>query len=377
MGEFKPLMDIRGKSVIGRIIHAFMQAGIRDIVVVGGHRADELKSSLPGDVRFVLNEDYDHGMFTSIKKGTEAVKTMDADGFFLTPVDTPLLTDRVIRQLLACEGKTFAVPTYLGKKGHPLYIPAKHVDEILSHDGTDGLKGITEKHAMERVETGDISCVLDMDTPEDVSVIDAFWMNYFGKGRHFDIFQELERLSAGRRFYLIRHGEPLQHAGGKIFLGQTDVPLSENGRKEAERLKGQVEAEIIYASPLLRAEETAQLAFPGREIITVPEFSEMNLGPWDGRYMEEIRREDPEAYERRGRERFTFKVGNRGENFYDLQFRVLMKLRDLLKHDESRNIAIVSHSGVMRCLENGLAGKMVDAPWERPDTGEMVVSNRL
>ncbi len=99
MGDFKPLMDIRGKSVIGRIIMAFRRAGIDRIIVVGGFRGEELREALSGSVCFVFNDDYDHGMFTSIKKGTEAVKSLDTiDGFFLTPVDTPLLTETVVEQ---------------------------------------------------------------------------------------------------------------------------------------------------------------------------------------------------------------------------------------------------------------------------------------
>lgn len=372
MGDFKPLMDIRGKSVAGRIIMAFRRAGIERIIVVGGFRGDELKESLSGSVCFVLNDDYDDGMFTSIRKGTETVKSLnDIDGFFLTPVDTPLLTEDVMEKLLECDGKSFTVPLYMGKKGHPLYVPAEHIDEILAHDGTNGLKGVTEKYSFERVETGDISCVLDMDTPDDFKLIDEFWMNYYGKGRPFDIFEELKRLSRGRTVSLIRHGEPMQHEGGKVFLGKTDIPLSERGKKQAERLKDRVDADVIYASPLSRAMETAQIAFPEREIISIPEFSEMDLGPWDGRYIEEIKKEYPEEYERRGRDIFTFKLGNRAENFYDLQYRVLMKLRDILRTDDSRNIAIVAHSGVIRCIENGLSGKMVDEPWKRPETGEI------
>lgn len=373
MGDFKPLMAIRGKAVIGRITRAFKYAGIDDIFVVGGFRGNELKESLPSFARFVLNPDFDEGMFTSIRKGAEAVKDLDIDGFLLAPVDTPLLTDHVISEVLECDPGDFAVPTYLGKKGHPLYIPKKYIEEIINHDGTDGLKGVTEKYAdtFQRIETGDISCVLDMDTPDDFKVIDEFWMNYFGKGRRFDIFEELGRLSKGRKIILIRHGEPMQHDGGKIFLGQTDVPLSERGRKQAEAIKADVQAGKIYASSLKRAMETAEIAFPGREIIPVDEFKEMNLGPWDGRYIDEIKEEYPLEYERRGRDIFTFKIGNRAENFYDLQYRVLMKLRDILRSDDGDEIVIVSHSGVIRCIENGLAGKMVDEPWKRPETGEV------
>lgn len=365
MGSFKPGLQIGGKTVIARLIASFYDAGIKDIVVVSGHNRQELLSLINGlEVTESYNEKYPEGMFTSIQAGVQ--KTDKAlRGFFLIPVDCPLLEAETIDLLVSNirDDSSFVVPCYRGKKGHPLYIPMKYRDEILNYDGNGGLKAITDKYddQMIRIETGRESTVMDMDTPAAYEELKAFYQRGMKS-------EALEELAKGRCFYLIRHGQPQQHRD-KIFLGQTDVPLSDEGRKQAEKAKAALPVGIhrIYSSDLKRARETAQIICS--EVTEVKGFREMNLGSWDGRYIEDIRGEFPELYEKRGKNLFSFKTGNKAENFYDLQYRVVKALTDILKKDDSREIFIVAHSGVIRCIENNLKGGSVEDAWQKPETG--------
>lgn len=369
MGSFKPGLQIGDKTVIARLITSFQDAGIRDIVVVSGHNRETLRSLIAGfDVTESYNENFPQGMFTSIQAG---VKKTDRTlrGFFLIPVDCPLLEretiDALVREIK--DDSSFAVPCFRGKKGHPLYVPMKYRDEILNHDGTGGLKGITDKydHLIARVETGRESTVLDMDTPAAYEELKAFYERGMKS-------ESLADLASGRTFYLIRHGQPQQHRD-KIFLGQTDVPLSDTGIKQAEELRAKLPDGIgrIYSSDLKRAKQTAQII--SGEVTEVRGFREMNLGSWDGRYIEDIKREYPKLYEKRGKNLFSFKTGNKAENFYDLQYRTVKALTDILKKDDSRDIFIVAHSGVIRCIENNLKGGSVEDEWQKPATGDVRV----
>ncbi len=369
MGAFKPGLQIGDKTVISRLIASFYDAGIKDIVVVSGYSRETLQSLIAGlDVTESYNENFSKGMFTSIQAGVKKTGT-DWRGFFLIPVDVPLLEKETIDAMVSeiKDDSSFVVPCYRGKKGHPLYIPINYRDEILSHDGTDGLKGITDKYddIMIRVETGRESTVLDMDTPVAYEKLKAFHERGMKS-------ESLADLVSGRTFYLIRHGQPQQHKD-KIFLGQTDVPLSEKGKTQAAKTKDILPADItrIYSSDLARAKQTAQIICSN--VIEVRGFREMNLGSWDGRYIEEIKCEFPELYEKRGRNIFSFKTGNKAENFYDLQYRVIESLINILKKDDSKDIFIVAHSGVIRCIENNLKGKNVDDEWIKPANGEVRV----
>ena len=365
MGAFKPGLHIGDETVISRLVGSFRSAGISDIVVVSGHNRQELLSLINGlEVTESYNEKYPEGMFTSIQAGVQ--KTDKAlRGFFLIPVDCPLLEAETIDLLVSNirDDSSFVVPCYRGKKGHPLYIPMKYRDEILNYDGNGGLKAITDKYddQMIRIETGRESTVLDMDTLAAYEELKEF----YERGMKSEALSDLAK---GRTFYLVRHGQPQQHKD-KIFLGQTDVPLSETGRKQAEEAKAKLPGNIhrIYSSDLKRARETAQIICS--EVTEVKGFREMNLGSWDGRYIEDIRGEFPELYEKRGKNLFSFKTGNKAENFYDLQYRVVKALTDILKKDDSKEIFIVAHSGVIRCIENNLKGGSVEDTWQKPETG--------
>ena len=365
MGAFKPGLHIGDETVISRLVGSFRSAGISDIVVVSGHNRQELLSLINGlEVTESYNEKYPEGMFTSIQAGVQ--KTDKAlRGFFLIPVDCPLLEAETIDLLVSNirDDSSFVVPCYRGKKGHPLYIPMKYRDEILNYDGNGGLKAITDKYddQMIRIETGRESTVLDMDTPAAYEELKEF----YERGMKSEALSDLAK---GRTFYLVRHGQPQQHKD-KIFLGQTDVPLSETGRKQAEEAKAKLPGNIhrIYSSDLKRARETAQIICS--EVTEVKGFREMNLGSWDGRYIEDIRGEFPELYKKRGKNLFSFKTGNKAENFYDLQYRVVKALTDILKKDGSKEIFIVAHSGVIRCIENNLKGGSVEDAWQKPETG--------
>jgi broad specificity phosphatase PhoE len=246
-----------------------------------------------------------------------------------------------------------------------------------------------------------------MDTPwamRDHGVLSG-WDEKGPRGHRFE--EEMK----GRRLFLVRHGEIRQHRE-KIFLGQTDVPLSDTGRLQAENaaeklLRHGVYVSRIYTSDLSRAAETAAIIRDGlnrsfeetdeakrkqkrearevesisglrgievtpepREIEVIPEpgFREMSLGEWDGRYISEIREEYPEEYLRRGNSLLTWKSGNDGENFYDLQYRVMKSFRNILERERNsdhsggrarrpEDLVIVSHSGVINVIVSNLLRK--------------------
>ncbi|MBQ9014627.1 MAG: histidine phosphatase family protein [Firmicutes bacterium] len=411
MKDFKPLLPVDGRPAVTGLAETLRGAGIEDIVIVTGHRREDLQE-LIRDLRLTegYNGNYESGMFSSIQTGlAKAGESFpEKKGFFLVPVDCPLITIRAIRELMTAadenapsEEMRFFVPTFEGKKGHPLLVPAARIEEIVSYDGDGGLKAITDRswEQMVRVPVPDEEILLDMDTPEHYEAIQRFVS--YGCQR-----EKLEVLSAMKRIILVRHGETRQHEE-PMFIGQYDVPLDEEGRRQAgtlgEALADLIEADVaaeknyvpgvslgreplpaiekIYCSDLCRAKETADIIAQRindtyrrdriwAEVQPLQGLREIDLGPWDGRPIREIREEQPELYERRGADLFTFKTGNRSENFYDMQYRAVAALREILTEDYARNIVIVAHSGVIRALENNLKGLRVDDPWEPLGKGE-------
>lgn len=90
------------------------------------------------------------------------------------------------------------------------------------------------------------------------------------------------------KLYFVRHGETEWNVKKKI-QGKTDIPLNENGIRQAKELACQlVEEDIsvkhVYHSPQLRAAETARIAAEALHATCIPldGLVEMNLGSWEG-----------------------------------------------------------------------------------------------
>ena len=95
---------------------------------------------------------------------------------------------------------------------------------------------------------------------------------------------------------LVRHGET-DWSEHMRHTGRTDVPLTEEGRHEAERvgraLRGRSFA-LVLTSPLERAAETCRLAGYGELAESRPELMEWDYGEYEGRTTMDIRRQVPD-----------------------------------------------------------------------------------
>ena len=174
MAAFKPLLPLGHSTVIETVISTFLQAGISDITVVLGHRADDLKSVLERlDVRWVLNDRYNEGMFSSILTGLRSMRH-DVKGVFLLPVDMPLIMSLTIKKITMAynrSGSHIYYPRYLKQRGHPPLIPSDLFPEILDWKGLGGLQSVLKCHEARAcdVEVQDMGILMDIDTPEDYS----------------------------------------------------------------------------------------------------------------------------------------------------------------------------------------------------------------
>ena len=176
MGEFKPMLNIGSISIAQRVIATFQQAGLENIVMITGFRAEELERHLAGNgVVFLRNEDFEHThMFDSACIGLRYLKGK-CDTVLFTPVDIPLFTASTVQALLKSRA-ALACPVCNGETGHPTLISAKLIDRILSDSGSDGLRGALERCGvkMEAVPVQDKGVLHDADTPEDYQALLAY-----------------------------------------------------------------------------------------------------------------------------------------------------------------------------------------------------------
>jgi broad specificity phosphatase PhoE len=143
---------------------------------------------------------------------------------------------------------------------------------------------------------------------------------------------------------LVRHAETDWNADGRL-QGQTDRPLSDFGRRQAQRLAGELEREeieAIYSSDLSRARETAEILGErlGLPVALDPELREKDWGTWEGLTAVE-------------RDRVEF-VGESTEAHQERMLRALRRISD--RHPGSGCVLVVTHGGSMRRVQTAALG---------------------
>ena len=182
MGTLKALLDWQGRSLIIHQIVSLREAGADEVIVVLGHRADELQARIGvnrevydlGRVRCVVNEDYAQGKTTSIKTGLWALgpSAEPNDAILMLNVDQPRSAG-IIRQTLDAHrnggDNLITIPTSGGKGGHPIVVSRQLYNELIAIDErTQGMRAVTERHrdSTQRIELGAAELLWDVNTPE-------------------------------------------------------------------------------------------------------------------------------------------------------------------------------------------------------------------
>jgi putative nucleotidyltransferase with HDIG domain len=167
MEDFKPLMYLGEHSLLAHCIRLFQANSVDKVVVVTGHRHGELSAEIQRYGATPLhNPEYESGMFSSVVAGLPAMSGLD--GFFLLPVDIPLVRPDTVSRLIGAFGGRYTLyPCRRGERGHPPLIPVALIPAVLLHDGSGGMKGVLEQHPGRDVEVWDDGVLMDGDTPDD------------------------------------------------------------------------------------------------------------------------------------------------------------------------------------------------------------------
>ena len=173
MGQFKPLLQVDGQSLIQRAISVFRQNRIDDIIVVVGHRAADLEAALARDeVRIARNEAYMRGMFSSVKIGMRQLPD-HCEAFFVLPVDIAFVRSATIGPLIEAfrdQPGRICHPCVSNRRGPPPLIPACLAEAIAGHDGKGGLRRALKRWTDLAVDVPvtDRHILLDLDAPADL-----------------------------------------------------------------------------------------------------------------------------------------------------------------------------------------------------------------
>jgi molybdenum cofactor cytidylyltransferase len=118
-----------------------------------------------------VNPDWQSGQLSSIKAAVKSIGAKSTDGVLLCLVDHPLITSSLVNELVSAfyrEKKSIVVPTFHGRRGHPVIFSAQLFDELLAAPEETGARAVVWNHANDvcEVPTSEQGIVLNLNDPE-------------------------------------------------------------------------------------------------------------------------------------------------------------------------------------------------------------------
>lgn len=173
MGQPKALLPWAGVPLVRHQADLLTaQPAIDQLIVVVGSLQDEIRDALKGTpARVIDNPRFRDGRATSLAAGAHALDGQPT-GVLVVNVDQPLATDLLGPLVAAWRTEPGALwrPSYQGRGGHPLIIPADGAPE-LAHvtEATQGLRAVVtrHRHRLRAVPVDSQLAVLNLNTPAD------------------------------------------------------------------------------------------------------------------------------------------------------------------------------------------------------------------
>ncbi|MFQ5860192.1 MAG: NTP transferase domain-containing protein [Dehalococcoidia bacterium] len=173
MQEPKALLAWSGRTLVEHQVDALNQAGVEEVLMVVGHRAQEVEALVAHQpkVQVVHNPNYALGKTTSIKVGLARVSP-SAQAILLLGVDQPRpvsLLERLIQEHQRRQ-PLITAPTYQGQSGHPLIFSPELLPELEAiTEERQGVREVYQRHRsrVHRVATETPLVLVDINTPQD------------------------------------------------------------------------------------------------------------------------------------------------------------------------------------------------------------------
>ena len=172
MGRPKALLPYREGTFLQHLIDVTRHPRIGVTRVVLGAGAEEIRKIAALDPSIVvLNSDWGKGQLSSICAGVRSLTKIETDGIVLCPVDHPLISAALVGDLVEQfykHEKTIAIPTYKGRRGHPVIFCSALYGELLAAPPEKGARAVVWAHAADVLEvpTDEEGIVLNLNDPD-------------------------------------------------------------------------------------------------------------------------------------------------------------------------------------------------------------------
>jgi molybdenum cofactor cytidylyltransferase len=184
MGSPKMLLPWMEKTIIEQVVENVLSSDVSGVVLVLGAESDSIKRVTSRyDVVHCHNADYKSGMLSSVRCGLTALPD-DCKAVVVMPGDQPMIGAGEINRVIAARmesGKGIAMPAYRGRRGHPLLIESRYIEEVMALPENEGLRALAARYPGDvfEVKTDDPSVLRDIDTQDDylneLNIINERW----------------------------------------------------------------------------------------------------------------------------------------------------------------------------------------------------------
>ncbi|QIA08996.1 alpha-ribazole phosphatase [Draconibacterium halophilum] len=172
--------------------------------------------------------------------------------------------------------------------------------------------------------------------------------------------------------YAIRHTRVNVKAG--ICYGQTDVDVAGSFYEEQKKLAQEIKSvnfDQIWSSPLIRCRKLTESLFVQTDIKYDSRLKELNFGDWEMQSWDDIYA---------GREgkcwmnNYKIQATKNGESYPEMMKRVSAFINEIKKYN-TKNIAVVTHAGVIRILKSVIEGVPIGDLFEnfKPPYGSVTI----
>ncbi len=173
--RFNPLFSFGAESVLSRCVDLFWANDVRQIVVVGKKTNRKLEETAENSgAEVVYESDGGQGVLFSLMTGVREFQR-DVSGFFILPVNRPLVRAKTVTRLIQAfekEDASILYPRFQGKRGYPPLVHSKLVPRMLEHTEEETLCTLLSRFDSEAsdMDVVDRGVLRALETAEDYSV---------------------------------------------------------------------------------------------------------------------------------------------------------------------------------------------------------------
>ncbi|HEV8378727.1 MAG TPA: nucleotidyltransferase family protein [Tepidisphaeraceae bacterium] len=170
-GTQKLLLPFANQTIIGHVADQVIKSSIRQVLVVTAEQSEAIAAALKGKrLSIVINPDFEGDMLNSIRCGLRALPGCDAVMILLGDqqgIRSELVGEMV--KIFETTNVSIIVPTYRGRRGHPILFAGKYCDEVQKRFDGVGLRGLLSAHPeqVHEMKVDDPAVLADVDNPQE------------------------------------------------------------------------------------------------------------------------------------------------------------------------------------------------------------------